>query len=163
MKLHKSAQQTERRRRRPRILAIASGGGHWIQLMRLRPAFAGARISYASVNLDSANDVEGNRYFTFPDANRERKFALLCQVLKIAWIIFRVRPNFVVSTGASCGYLAIRMGRMLGARSLFLDSIANAEKMSLSAQLALRHANMTLTQWPHLSCPEGPQYRGSVI
>jgi UDP-N-acetylglucosamine:LPS N-acetylglucosamine transferase len=147
----------------PRILAIASGGGHWIQLLRLRPAFAGARVYYATVEKESARDVDGNRFFTFPDANRERKVKLLFQILKIVWILIRVRPNVVISTGASCGYVAVRIGRLFGARTMFVDSIANAEKMSLSAQLVQRHASMTLTQWPHLASPEGPQYRGSVI
>ena len=30
-----------------RVLAISSGGGHWIQLLRLRPAFAGADVHFA--------------------------------------------------------------------------------------------------------------------
>ena len=148
---------------RPRILAIASGGGHWIQLLRLRPAFAGADVTYASVGKEAARDVQGHRFFRFPDANRERKIALIFQIARIAWIFLRVRPQVVVTTGASCGYLAVRFGRLLGVRSLFIDSIANAEKMSLSAQLALRHANLTLTQWPELESPQGPQYHGSVI
>ena len=148
---------------RTKILAIASGGGHWIQLLRLRPAFAGADVCYASVERQAANDVEDHRFFRFPDANRERKVALVFQILTIAWIIARVRPHVVVTTGASCGYVAVRLARMLGARTLFIDSIANAEKLSLSAQLAHRHANLTLTQWPHLENPEGPQYHGSVI
>ena len=148
---------------RPKILAIASGGGHWIQLLRLRPAFSGAEVIFASVEEQAANDVRGHRFFRFPDANRERKIALLFQIMRIAWILIRVRPHVVVSTGASCGYVAIRLGRMVGARTMFIDSIANAEKLSLSAQLAQRHANVTLTQWPHLESPEGPQYHGSVI
>ncbi|NCF63591.1 MAG: UDP-N-acetylglucosamine--LPS N-acetylglucosamine transferase [Gammaproteobacteria bacterium] len=148
---------------RPKILAIASGGGHWIQLMRLRPAFSGADVTYASVEQQAKNDIGGHRFFRFPDANRERKIALIFQILRIAWIVVRVRPHVVVSTGASCGYVAIRLGRILGARTMFIDSIANAEKLSLSAQLAQRHANLTLTQWPHLESPEGPQYHGSVI
>lgn len=147
----------------PKILAIASGGGHWIQLLRLRPAFAGARVTYASVNREAARDVDGSRYFTFPDANRDRKVALLCQILKIAWIVFRVRPHFVITTGASCGYVAVRLARLLGSRTLFMDSVANAEKMSLSAQLAQRHVNLLLTQWPHLASSDGPEYHGSVI
>jgi UDP-N-acetylglucosamine:LPS N-acetylglucosamine transferase len=147
----------------PRILAVASGGGHWIQLLRLRPAFRGASLSYASVDPALAADVAGHRFYSFPDANRERKFALLLQVIAIAWILLRERPDVIVSTGASCGYLAIRMGRMLGARTLFIDSIANAERLSLSGQLACRHANMMLTQWPHLAGAEGASYRGSVL
>jgi len=148
---------------RTRILAIASGGGHWIQLLRLRPAFAGADLSYASVDPALSADVPGHRFFRFPDANRDRKLALLWQVLCIAWILLRLRPDVIVSTGASCGYVAIRMGRLLGARTLFIDSIANAERLSLSGHLACRHANLTLTQWPHLAGSEGAKYRGSVL
>ena len=35
---------------RPKILAIASGGGHWIQLLRLRPAFSGADVTLRALN-----------------------------------------------------------------------------------------------------------------
>jgi UDP-N-acetylglucosamine:LPS N-acetylglucosamine transferase len=149
--------------RRTKILAIASGGGHWIQLLRLRPAFAGADLCYASVDHALAADVAGHPFYRFPDANRERKFDLVLQILRIAWILLRVRPDVIVSTGASCGYIAIRIGRIFGARTLFVDSIANAERLSLSGQLACRHANLMLTQWPHLASTEGPQYRGSVL
>ena len=146
-----------------KILAIASGGGHWIQLLRLRPAFLGADITYASVNAALAADVAGHRFYRFPDANRQKKLALLMQVLRIAWILLSVRPDVVVSTGASCGYIAIRIGSMLGARTLFIDSIANAERLSLSGHMACRHANLMLTQWPHLASSEGPKYEGSVL
>lgn len=131
--------------------------------MRLRPAFAGAEVTYATVHRDASDDVANARFFVFPDANRDRKFALILQILKITWIIARVRPDVVITTGASCGYVAVRLARFLGSRTLFMDSIANAEKMSLSAQLAQRHANMLLTQWPHLDDPNGPRYHGSVI
>jgi hypothetical protein len=146
-----------------KILAIASGGGHWIQLLRLRPAFIGADTSFASVSSALSADVKGHRFFSFPDANRQQKLALLLQVLKIAWILARVRPDVIVSTGASCGYVAIRIGRVLGARTLFIDSIANAERLSLSGHMACRHANLMLTQWSHLSSPDGPKYEGSVL
>jgi UDP-N-acetylglucosamine:LPS N-acetylglucosamine transferase len=149
--------------KRPKILAIASGGGHWIQLLRLRPALAGADLCYASVDHALAGDVAGHPFYRFPDANRERKLDLVLQILRIAWILLRVRPDVIVSTGASCGYVAIRIGRIFGARTLFVDSIANAERLSLSGKLASRHANLMLTQWPHLAAAEGPQYRGSVL
>ena len=29
----------ETRAKKPRVMAISSGGGHWIELLRLRPAF----------------------------------------------------------------------------------------------------------------------------
>ncbi|MEE4298339.1 MAG: hypothetical protein V2J24_02755 [Pseudomonadales bacterium] len=152
-----------RNRRNPRILAVASGGGHWIQLLRLRPAFVGADVHYATVDRALGRDVDAKGFHVFPDANRDRKFALVVQILRLSWIILRVRPDAIVSTGASCGYVAIRIGRVLGCRTLFIDSVANAEQLSLSGQLATRHADMMLTQWPHLARDEGPRYLGSVI
>ena len=149
--------------RSTRVLAVASGGGHWIQLLRLRPAFAGAAVHYATVDPALRRDVEGKGFHTFRDANRDRKLSLLVQIVQLAWIILRVRPHVIVSTGASCGYVAIRLGRMLRCRTLFIDSVANAEQLSLSGQLASRHADLMLTQWPHLAAERGPRYAGSVI
>ena len=37
-------------RRRKKIVAIASGGGHWVELLRLRPAFEGHFVVFVTVN-----------------------------------------------------------------------------------------------------------------
>jgi UDP-N-acetylglucosamine:LPS N-acetylglucosamine transferase len=147
----------------PRILAISSGGGHWIQLLRLRPVFIGSHVLYASVGTQRARDVAPAPYCAIPDANRQNKAMLLYMLVRILWIILRLRPDVVISTGAAPGYFAVRIGRMLGARTLFLDSIANAEELSLSANLARRHCDLVLTQWPHLAEENGPRFSGSVL
>lgn len=43
-------------RKSPVILAVASGGGHWIQLLRLAPAFAGADVHYATTDPSAADE-----------------------------------------------------------------------------------------------------------
>ena len=58
---------------------------------------------------------------------------------------------------------ALRLGRLLGARTIWLDSIANVDELSLSGLKARRHADLWLTQWPHLARPEGPFYMGAVM
>jgi hypothetical protein len=44
-------------RSRPKILAIASGGGHWVQLLRLRSAFEGCDVVYATAKEGYRADV----------------------------------------------------------------------------------------------------------
>jgi UDP-N-acetylglucosamine:LPS N-acetylglucosamine transferase len=149
--------------RKTRILAVSSGGGHWVQMLRLRPAFTGKHVTYASVGASRAADVAPAAYHVIPDANRARKIKLLWLLARLFWLVLRVRPDVVISTGAAPGYFAVRIGRMLGARTLFLDSIANAEELSLSANLARRHCDLVLTQWPHLADNDSPGYRGSVL
>jgi UDP-N-acetylglucosamine:LPS N-acetylglucosamine transferase len=146
---------------KPVLLAVSSGGGHWIQLLRLKPAFANIETVYASVE-DRHQDVYPATYQSIPDANRDTKFRLIYLLLKLTIIIFKFRPRVIVSTGAAPGYLAIRLGKLIGAKGLFIDSIANAERLSVSGEMASHHADLMLTQWPELQRP-GVRYEGNVI
>jgi hypothetical protein len=74
-----------------------------------------------------------------------------------------MRPDVIVTTGAAPGYFAVRFGRLLGTRTVWVDSIANAEELSMSGRMAGKHASLWLTQWPHLAQGGGPEYRGSVL
>ena len=149
--------------RSARVLLVASGGGHWVQLLRLRPAFEGADVAYVCVRPTYAADVPGCRYFTVNDATRWNKVMLAVMALRILVVLLRVRPDVVVSTGAAPGYFALRFGRLLGARTVWIDSIANVERLSMTGTLVRRFADRWLTQWPHLAQEGGPEYAGSVL
>lgn len=150
-------------RRNPRVLAIASGGGHWVQLLRLRPAFEGCDVTYATTHRSYRDEVPGERFHVVPDSNRRAKFRLVLTSLAVARLLLMVRPEVVVSTGAAPGYFAVRLGRWFGARTIWLDSVANAEALSLAGCKAGRCVDLWLTQWPQLARHGGPFYRGSVL
>jgi hypothetical protein len=145
-----------------RVLAVASSGGHWIQLRRLQPAFNGHDVAYLTTDPGHRSEVSRARFYAVADANRARKLGLLRSALEILWVIVRERPNVVVTTGAAPGYLAIRVGNLLGARTVWIDSLANAEELSLSGRMASTKADLCLTQWPHLAGGR-VQYRGTVL
>jgi hypothetical protein len=44
-----------------------------------------------------------------------------------------------------------------------VDSIANAEELSLSGRKVRRFADLWLTQWPDLVREGGPEYAGAVF
>jgi UDP-N-acetylglucosamine:LPS N-acetylglucosamine transferase len=151
------------RRSIPRILAVSSGGGHWVQLLRLRPALRGADLAFVTVNSAYQSDLDGGRFHRIPDATRWNKFRLILVALKLAWIMLLERPDVVISTGAAPGFFAIRLGRLMRARTIWIDSVANIEKMSLSGELVCGKADLVLTQWPHLAREGAPLYKGSVL
>jgi UDP-N-acetylglucosamine:LPS N-acetylglucosamine transferase len=151
-----------------RILAVSSGGGHWVELLRVMPAFEGADIAYVTVNRDYRNEVAPHRFHLVNDATRWNKFAMALMALRLLLIVMRERPDVVVTTGAAPGYFALRFGRMIGARTIWIDSIANVEELSLSGQIAGKYADLWLTQWPHLGTTNdgsrrSPQYAGAVL
>ncbi|MCA9417690.1 MAG: UDP-N-acetylglucosamine--LPS N-acetylglucosamine transferase [Candidatus Omnitrophica bacterium] len=146
-----------------KVVAVSSGGGHWVQLLRLRPAFEGCRVVYVTVNEGYRSDVMGSPFRVITDATRWEKFHLVWCAFQILLILLRERPDVILSTGAAPGYLAIRLGRLLGARSIWVDSIANVEELSLSGKRVGQFTDLWLTQWKHLEKPEGPNYEGSVL
>ena len=101
------------------------------------------------------------------DATIWTKWGLVRLGFQMLKILFRERPDIVISTGAAPGYFALRFGKWLKARTIWVDSIANVEHLSLSGQKVGRYADLWLTQWPDLAGSEGdgqgPHYRGAVI
>jgi len=149
---------------RRRILAIASGGGHWVQLRRLRPALEDFDVAYVSVFADYAADVEGRRYYAVADFTRLSLWKLFVLVPQFVRIVLRERPDVVVTTGSAPGLVGLAVARLLtGARTVWIDSIANRERMSTSGLQARRFADEWLTQWPDLATEGGPDYWGAVL
>ncbi len=90
-------------------------------------------------------------------------FGVILVALEVFSILMKERPDVIISTGAAPGYLAIRLGRLFKARTIWVDSFANVDELSLSGRLAGKQADLWLTQWPHLASPDGPGFAGTVI
>jgi len=149
--------------RRPKVLAVASGGGHWIQLLRVLGAFEGSDLVFVTVHRDYQQEVPGQRMHVVGDANRWNRLGVAKLAVQMLGVVLRERPDVVFSTGAAPGVFALLFGRLLGARTIWLDSLANVEHLSLSARIARPFAELWLTQWPELARPEGPEYAGRVF
>lgn len=146
-----------------KVVAISSGGGHWVQLQRLRPALSECDVTFATVKNGYRADVGDAKFKTIPDANRSSKLKLARTAAAVFWLLFRLKPDVVISTGAAPGYFGIRFGKMLGARTIWVDSVANVDTLSMSGHRARRYADLWLTQWQHLSSETGPHFKGSVL
>ncbi len=146
-----------------RLLAIASGGGHWIELLRLRPAFEGWDVAYVSMFENYTSAVPGARYYTVPDASRFDKLAFGKVMVKAAGIMLRERPHAIVTTGSAPMLAFLMLGRMMGTKSLWIDSIAQAEEMSSSGKVAKRLATTAIAQWPEVAAAEEIPCWGAVL
>lgn len=146
-----------------RVLAVSSGGGHWIELMRLRQALSTHKVHYVTVQRSYAADVEGSEFSVVSDATRWSPLKLLVLFFGLLRIVILNRPEAVISTGAAPGLFAIAIGKMIGARTIWIDSLANVDELSKSGQLAGHFADLWLTQWESLARPEGPDYAGKVL
>lgn len=146
-----------------RIIAIASAGGHWQQLMLLRDAYRHHDVRYLTTLAGLAESYDAAPAHKIPDCNRHTPLRLVACTLCIAWHLMRIRPHVIVTTGAMPGLIALSLGRLIGARTIWVDSLANAERLSASGRLAGRIADLRLSQWQNVAHAEGAEFRGRLL
>jgi UDP-N-acetylglucosamine:LPS N-acetylglucosamine transferase len=91
------------------------------------------------------------------------KWKLIPCAFQVAYILFKERPQVILSTGAAPGVVAIFLGKAFGIRTIWVDSIANVQKISRSGELVKNKADVFLTQWEHLSNQQAVLFKGSVL
>lgn len=131
--------------------------------MLLAPAFAGGQVTFACTDPRQAEGRDLPAFIPLADYNQNQPVKMLRGLIETFGVVRRVRPDVVVSTGAAPGLLCLLWGRVCGARTIWIDSIANSEQLSLSGKLARKFCHLTLTQWEHLAADGSPSYRGSVL
>lgn len=146
-----------------KVLAVASGGGHWEQLMLLRPALESFDLVFATSDVQFAARHQINDCLDLPESNRSRPFRVVRCFFRASSIVRQVKPDVIITTGALPGLLTIFWGRIYGAKTIWLDSFANSQSLSMSGRVARLFANRWLTQWQHLSHPGGPAFIGALL
>lgn len=130
--------------------------------MLLRPAFEAGETRYATTNRELATRDGVDRVHILPDSNRdEPRQALSCMVAS-AKLVWRIRPDVLVTTGALPGLFCLVFARLLGSRTIWVDSIANSDHPSLSGRFARLFASRWYTQWDHLQSSVR-RYEGALL
>lgn len=145
---------------------VSSGGGHWVELIRLLPALEGCDATFVTVQKSyrlELGEYKESRFYVVADITRWNRFKWMLTAIQILIIILHERPEVIVSTGALPGFFALRIGKVFGARTVWVDSIANVDELSRSGEKIGKHADLWLTQWPDLAREDGPRYKGAVL
>jgi UDP-N-acetylglucosamine:LPS N-acetylglucosamine transferase len=144
------------------LLAVSSGGGHWEELMLLRPALNLFNPVFATTDAELAQRDGVVRFHVLPDSNRDEPLHAVACLAASVRLVWRVRPKIVVTTGALPGLFCLIAARLLGAHTIWIDSIANSDKPSLSGRCARPFATHWYTQWPHLA-NAAQRYDGALL
>ena len=146
-----------------KLLAISSPGGHWIQLNRLCKQLENRYdIIYAMPDA-LFKPQQNTRVYSIVVVSADDKWRLLPCALQVLYILLKERPKAILSTGAAPGAVAIGLGKLLGIRTIWVDSIANVKQLSRAGRLVQKHADVFLTQWQHLSDGQTVLFKGAVL
>ncbi len=145
------------------VFVIASGGGHWQQLLQMRAAWDVSDVRYVTTLPGLAAQFDAAPASLVPDCNVNEPVAAIRCFFAVLFLTLKHRPRHIVTTGALPGLISVLCGRLVGARTLWIDSVANGERLSASGRLARRFAHVTLSQWEAVAQAEGVGFEGSVL
>jgi len=139
-------------RKKLKVFAVASIGGHWVQLLRIAKALEKEfDVVYMSTHEKCATMVEGRVYYSMNDFSRWDFYKMFHELLHSIYIICKEKPSIVITTGAAPGLVCLFAAKICGIRTVWIDSIANVEHISFSGRIASKFASRIYTQWPSLA------------
>ena len=135
------------------------------ELLRLNESWQG----YDTFCVTTSNVVREKlhkygKIFIVGECNRKHMLRIILVVMRCINIILRERPDVVISSGAAVGCIMCFLGKFFGVEIVWLDSITNVERISLSGRMVRYIADLFLVQWPELAEHYiNVEYAGEVI
>jgi UDP-N-acetylglucosamine:LPS N-acetylglucosamine transferase len=145
-----------------KIIFVASTGGHYVQLKRIFSCLDNYKKVIVRTRATAGEIATAEVDYMVTDFSRSDLHKLPVAFWESVKIIAKERPDLVVSTGALPGAIMLLVGKLFFCKTLWIDSIANTEKLSASGKIASFYADSVLTQWEHIA--DGKiKYVGAVL
>jgi len=145
-----------------KICIVSSCGGHLTEVRTLKAVYGQYEHFYViNDHILLPEDMRGKTHFI---RHAERDWQVLVNFIEAWTILRRERPAVILSTGAGPVVPFTLVGKLLGIKTVFVETLARITRPSLTGRLMYRLADRFLYQWQSLKpfFPEG-QYGGPLV
>lgn len=140
-----------------KVIFISSIGGHFSELMMLRPIFNKYDFHLVTEKTGSTLSIKeefGNRMHYLSYASRVHKFKYIFKVIintiKSLVIFLKVRPHAVVTTGAHTSMPMCIIAKVFGAKLVFIETYANVYTPTGCGKFLYKYADKFIVQWEEM-------------
>lgn len=147
------------------MLLICSPGGHLLQMLSLEPAWRDCRTGWVTLPGADVDHLLAGRDVVLAHGPTNRSLRNLVRNFALAWRILRERrPDAILSTGAALAVPFFVLGRMLGCRLVYVESLTRSQGLSLSGRMVYPLAHDFLVQWPAVAARHRrARHEGSLL
>ncbi len=137
------------------LLKLLDASENWPQ----RPSFYITTLPQLAEKLEKYGTTH-----VIGECNRLHPLLTVLVFLKAFKIVFTERPDVVITTGSLPLAMVCLSAKLLGAKVVWIDSIANVDKFSMSGSMVRHLADLFLTQWPELAKKyKHVEYAGTLL
>lgn len=148
-------------------LLVCTAGGHLLQLWTLRNAWSEYRSAWVVASHEGSDvaSLLGRERVHLAHSPANRSLTNLVRNLLLANRLIRgMRPKVLVTTGAAVAVPFAWVARLRRVPVVYVESLARAERPSLSCRLVAPIADRVYVQWPELQTAlPNSRYAGTVF
>ncbi|RMC92371.1 UDP-N-acetylglucosamine--LPS N-acetylglucosamine transferase [Clostridium autoethanogenum] len=134
-----------------KVCLVGSSGGHLTHLYMLKPFWKNKERFWVTFDKADANSLlkDEQVYHCYFPTNRSLK-ALIINIC-LAWkVIRKERPNVIISSGAAVAVPFFYIGKLFGAKTLYIEVYDRIDKSTVTGKLVYPVADEFIVQWDEM-------------
>ncbi len=134
-----------------KVCFAASSGGHYEQLMMLKPLIRKYDSFILTEKTTYSAQVEGVKTYFVQQVNREEKscyIRLLCNGVRECYIFLRERPDVIICTGVLAMIPMCIICKLFRRKLIYIESFAKVKTGTETGKLLYKYADQFYVQWP---------------
>lgn len=135
--------------RRTELLLVCQPGGHLYELLALNQVWAQRKHAWFTLrSTDTVSALSGERVFFAFGPTPRSLLRLALNTIVVAFVLLRVRPRWILTTGAALAVPAAWVGKLFGVKTIYIECAGRVNEPSLSMRLVAPIAQTMYVQWP---------------
>ena len=140
-----------------KILFISSTGGHFSELMQLKPIMDKCNYHIVTEKTETNKNLKekyGKR-FSFLVYGTKKKllkymFVLFINCFKSLYIFLKFRPKVIITTGTHTAGPMCCIGKIFGSKVIYIETFANRKTKTATGKLLYSIADSFIVQWEEM-------------
>ena len=137
-----------------KVLFISSTGGHLTEMLELKELFK--KYDYHIITEKTKSNLKlkkeyGKKIDFLIYGTKDHKFSypfkLIVNCFKSLWFYIKIRPRFIITTGAHTAGPMCCIGKIFGSKIIFIESMANITTKTVTGKLIYKFADLFIVQW----------------
>jgi UDP-N-acetylglucosamine:LPS N-acetylglucosamine transferase len=134
-----------------RICIACSTGGHMVQAKQLATVYEKYDYFYFTFSGGVASELQRTtRVRAIPNIVKHNPLSWLVGAVLSFYIVIVERPDVIITTGAGIVVFFCVFAKLLGAKLIYIESMARIERPTLTARMLYLFADLFFVQWPGL-------------
>ena len=136
-----------------KICFAASSGGHYEQLMMLKPLMEKYDSFVLTEKTDYSAEAKGEKTYYMKQVNRREK-DFIWQMGQNVWksidIYRKEKPDVVICTGVLAMIPICLIAKLHGKKLIYIESFAKVTSATRTGKLLYKYADQFYVQWPEM-------------